>query len=121
MLDKIKVKTAIIYRDAKGRFQRAVKAMSESTQKDYKKDNPKWVENADKLKEMAGDTKTADDNLASSHSLISYEENEPFVEEHEHIWKRGILPGGKFVSICSFPGCGKTEEISAEKFQQIPA
>jgi len=37
------------------------------------------------------------------------EAEKPPVADHEHVFTQGMLPGGKQVQICTFPGCGLTK------------
>ncbi|MGH7954349.1 MAG: hypothetical protein ACREOZ_00135 [Gloeomargaritales cyanobacterium] len=36
-----------------------------------------------------------------------------------HVWKRGILPGQKYIKICAIPFCGVSEEVTMEEWQKL--
>lgn len=61
----------------------------------------------DNLRIMGDDE--SDEKFESSMSLLD-------LTEHKHKFKRGMLPGGKYVKTCSVNGCGEMEEIDFAEF-----
>jgi hypothetical protein len=41
-------------------------------------------------------------------------------DSHDHKYKRGMLPGGKYIRTCVFPGCTETEEIDRCEWDKTP-
>lgn len=47
---------------------------------------------------------------------VEESEKEP-VPEHKHQWRRGMLPGTKYLRICMYPNCGISEQIDYKAWE----
>lgn len=57
---------------------------------------------------------------AISSALESKVENvDHVIVAHEHIFKAGIVAGGKYIKSCIVRGCGFTQEITKDEFHAI--
>ena len=63
------------------------------------------------LKELQ--TKLGGEKQPATDTTVHVVSDEP---EHSHVWKRGILPGGKYIKTCT---CGDIEYIPFEQWQVI--
>lgn len=70
--------------------------------------------NATQLQPAAG-TNEQTSEVAENENLNQDES----VPEHEHKWRRGMLPGGKYIKTCAVTGCGAMEEIDFAEFSVL--
>lgn len=64
-----------------------------------------------KLPPKPTDVRESTDKLASSDSLTAAPEHDT------HVWKRGMLPGGKYIKTCSVGG--EMEDVDFETWQTL--